>query len=168
MIKFTVQITEQDFMNAQRLHMRPGKISRMSRYILGIILVPSLLFLAVADAYHAQLPALVALGVIALVIILFLVILPRRLRRFYREQKTLKYPFTIELNEDGVFSEGENGNGRIKWDNFYAWKMDSKTVLLYQARNFFNVIPCRFLTTAQNGGEAIDLIERKLPKKRKN
>jgi YcxB-like protein len=167
-MKFTVQVSEQDYMNAQRLHMRPGKARRVFHCLLGIILIPSLLFLAAADEYHTREPALIALGVIALVIILFVVVVPWRLRRFYREQKTLKYPFTMELNEEGVFSEGENGSGRIKWDDFYAWKQDANTILLYQARNLFNMIPCRVFASTQDGGQVIALIERKLEKKRKN
>lgn len=168
MIKFTVQISEQDFMDAQRLHLRPSKMMRVFHYVLGVILIPILLFAAAVDAHHSRLSALLALGAIAAVIILFQIILPWRLRRFYREQKTLHYPFAMELNEEGVFSEGENGTGRIKWADFYAWKQDSKTILLYQARNFFNVIPCRVFAPTQNDGEAIALIERKVPKKRKS
>lgn len=167
-MKFTVQISEQDFIDAQRLHMRPGKARRVFHYILGVIVIPGLIFLAAADEYRAREPALIALGVIVLVIILFVVVVPWRLRRFYREQKTLQYPVTMELNEEGVFSEGETGTGRIKWDDFYAWKQDSKMILLYQARNLFNVIPCRVFAPTQNGGEVIDLIERKLPKKRRS
>lgn len=53
-MKFTVQISEQDFINAQRLHMRPGKARRVFHYLLGIVLIPGLLFLAAADEYHAR------------------------------------------------------------------------------------------------------------------
>ena len=74
----------------------------------------------------------------------------------------------MELSEEGVFSEGENGTGRVKWEDFHSWKQDSKTILLYQARNLFNAIPCRVFASPQDGGEAIVLIERKLEKKRKN
>ena len=67
--------------------------------------------------------------------------IPWRARRTFREYKALSEPFSMEVRDDGLFFERQNGSGLVPWGHLVKWRANSSLVLLYPARNLFYLVP---------------------------
>jgi len=138
-VRISGQISERDFIHATFLHIRP----RPSFALLGIVLAG----LAVWATYTALLSGgSVTLAVLlvasqAYLLAFFLVYLPWRARRTYRQYKAVALPFAAELLADGVHFENELGASTVPWSHVRRWREGKSMFLLYPTEVLFYIVP---------------------------
>lgn len=130
-------VREADYIRSQYLHLRPRPVLAA----LGILIL-GLLIWALLSVPGWILPAAVAY-----LSLVFLVILPYRGRRNYRQYKALSEPTTIELRDEGIFFKRTNGEGLLPWSQIIKWRESKTLVLLYPANNMFHLVPRHFFAT---------------------
>ena len=142
-ISFQGTISEQLFLRAQKLHIGRGRLLLpllFGAVILGIWMMPGLPFLSKV------------LGTVGYIVVLPLVpVMQRRpWKRLYDRSPYLLEPIRGEPSEWGLRSEGSMGKSEIPWSKFVKYKIDDRTVLLYQAPNLFHVIAEEFFATTDD------------------
>lgn len=124
-------VTEQDYVAAQWLHLRP----RPFLSIVGCLL----LILAIWAAYVGKSITIVA--VLTYLLLYFLILLPWKSRRAFRQYKALSERLTVEVREDGIFLKREHGEGLVPWSHIVKWKTNSKLTVIYPSTNIFYLLP---------------------------
>ena len=159
-MKLTGQYLETDYLNAQLLHLKPGKFDRIMYYVLFIIMILDVilglyfLYLYVIGEYHAELGSILPIFILPVGLPLFwllfrYVLLPYQTRKIFAQQKELQPPFEMEFTDDNLVLSYEFGNAIRPWKNFIKWKENEKLLLLYLSDIMFVMIPKRFLTDPQ-------------------
>jgi len=151
------EISADDYVAANRLHAR---LIYFSWRGLRALVIVWLLYTLVAVAIGGQwtlagiLPILAgtAIGtpIIALAILgINALLLARRTRRLFDQQRSLHGKMMAKWNEAGLQLTSPNGSGIHEWSDFIKWA-ESKTILLfYQNDMLFNLVPQRALDAEQ-------------------
>ncbi len=77
-------------------------------------------------------------------------ILPRRIRKIYRQQKLLHDEITMILTDTGLESKTPHGGGKLAWALFHKWKRSNKVIIVYQSDVLYNVFPIRAFDKAED------------------
>jgi hypothetical protein len=153
-MKFKGQLEWTDYLNAQLLHMQPGKLAQTLFYgvaaLVGCGLIGMLyLFVTGQLEYETTFLAAPVLVFAAVIPLYRYVLLPRRIKKLFIQQKELSLPFELEITETGMFISNELGNGTRPWANFTQWKENEKLLLLYHSDVMFSIIPKRVFSDPQ-------------------
>ncbi len=142
-MKITVQLEAADLVRHRWLAMRPRRSLAIAAWIvIGLFLLGTSFgtyeWIVTGDM-HSSLFWPLGLG--AYFALLFFVVVPRRAKRIFRQQKTLQRPFTLEFTEAGVRNEAENGRAEMKWPDFHKWKANRSLILLFHSDALSNIVP---------------------------
>jgi|SoiMethySBSTD1v2_1073268.scaffolds.fasta_scaffold17387_13 hypothetical protein len=160
-IRITGRIEEFDYVRAQWLHLRPGRVMAIFGVLFLLMIlaggVVQLVGWARGDASASEslmLPFLfcVFLGYGAL--------LTWRFKRSYRTYKAIQVPIDIEMSGNGFHAKSEHGESRLTWDMFRKYKESKRTLLLYQTAGLFHVLPKRLFRDAADVDRARELFAR--------
>ncbi len=77
--------------------------------------------------------------------VLSYLMIPRRARRLFAQQKALHKPVRFAWSPEGVVQSTANGEGRYAWDDLYRWDEGRSTILLYHTERMYAVLPHRIL-----------------------
>jgi hypothetical protein len=142
------QIQWTDYLQAQLLHMKSGKL--MSIFLYGILSFFILIFLGGAYLAISGKFDFLSLTLPLIFVGAFLLyryyLLPRQVRKIFFQQKELSSPFEIEINEEGLKFSNEYGNSLRPWDHYTKWKENNELILLYHSDLVYSIIPKRFVT----------------------
>lgn len=134
----TLTVTEEDVVCAQRLHATPSAS-------LSVLLVAGAVIVVVGAYAEGRLPAGAAIGALAgmfgWLAILFLIIIPYRAKRIYRQQKNLHLKHRFWWDREMVFFRSEDSEGKIRWSDLTKVKENRKMLLLYHSDTLFNMVP---------------------------
>ncbi len=149
MITIHGQLTEQDYLHAQRLHLQSANWTRFLPlatiiiWAIGVIFMLTYALLSNAIPYGVMLS--ISLGFLALVIpFTSRIILPRQVNRLFHQNKELSAPMELEFDEVGMRLTNRYGETRRAWTDFFRWKEDEQCILLYPSEATFHAIPKRF------------------------
>ncbi len=153
-MKINGQLTLEDYLQAQYLHMRPGRLAAAVLYILlglvvlGILgsLYPSI---AAGDPIQSMIFILPFLVIILFIVLYYYVLFPRRVQRIYEQQKEMSASFEHEITPEGLASSNQYGYANRPWGNFRKWRENNDLFLLYLSDLQFIVLPKRFCTPEQ-------------------
>lgn len=137
------QLTEADYVASQYLHLRPRPVFAVA----GILM----LALAAWTLWFSRSPVLLAC--LALLGLHFLIWLPFKSRRLFRQYKALAEPATLEVREDGLFFRRPTGEYLVPWSHIVKWRHNEKLVLLYPADNAFHLVPRHFFPDPRAYGD---------------
>lgn len=142
-MELSVQLTERDFVAAQKLHFRPKPAVRWAAYLLGALLVGVLLQEVLAMAQGRPLPRSwwvlpAGLGYGAF---LFFILLPWRIGRIFRQNPALAVPTRVTFSDDGFSLDSTRGELRFGWKSLSRWKRNRDTILAYHSGNHFHTFP---------------------------
>ena len=158
------QLQVTDYLHAQRLHGRNRGVKRVLGVTLAIwyvVLIIASGIAAVTDSrWGMTFSILVAVGLVYL--LQRFILLPRRSRRIFGQQRSLHAPFRIEFSDRGVASQSETITGNHPWDHYVKWKEDEDYYLLYLSDIMFLIIPKRFLDGPTASHDLQDILQRKL------
>jgi hypothetical protein len=144
--------TEQDFMAAQYLNLGRRPI-RLTIFLLAIFCVFLFLLKETKIMY-------VMVFVVA-VVAAFLSI-PLKYKKYFREYKALSEPFTVEVQDKGLYFVRTNAQGLVPWSEILDWRYNKKCLLLYPGGNVFHLIPSHFFQSEVQYNEFIALLKSKL------
>ena len=132
-------IQESDYVRSQYLHIRPRPILA----VIGVVILALFAWALVAS------PSWVMTGVAAYLALWFLVIIPWRAKKIYRQYKALSESVSVEVRDDGLFFKRSNGEGLVPWSHIVKWRQSKKLLLLYPANNIFHLVPSHFFPTQE-------------------
>jgi YcxB-like protein len=153
MIPYTGQLTADDYLAANRLHMQKRGWRRVVSVVFWVLLgVGALLSADVAIQDPASgLPPLLLILLIAIVqLVVRLIYLPRRVRRVYSQQRNLQLPFESAVSDAGIEWQNANGKVQIPWSHLIRWKESAAMFVVYQSDIVFNMIPKRCLAQPED------------------
>ena len=123
-MKIHCQITPEDYVRAQFLHMRPRPLLKWFGLLVALVIViVNVLNIGVSSDDHSTWRGFLLLGAIAYLVLLFGVLIPRRAKRIYRQQKTLQVPYESELTDDAYEAEAAYGKSKVSWRDFHKYKL---------------------------------------------
>lgn len=148
------RISEQDYVEAQRLARRTTRKQRIFNAVLVAVLVISFTFNPI-DIRVAVL-GIVGGGLIALIGVKLL--FPWLARRQYREYPEIAQLTSIDLLNDGLAFAAPSGQGKLPWTRVQKWRENDGFVLIYVSAKLHHVVPKRL---AQQGFD-VDAMTRAL------
>ncbi len=149
-MKISGQLLWTDYLKAQFLHMRPGKLTSILRYVIfglvGLAVLAGMFAGGVAESWVFYLPILLLFVAIPLY---YYVFLPRRVRGLFEQHKELGAPVEHEITPEGLITTSQYGNSNRPWSLFRKWKESKDLLMLYLTDVQFIMIPRRFFTDEQ-------------------
>jgi len=162
MYTFEGKFTEEDYLNANKLHRR---YSRTWRWLYIVLVTELALLIFFAFLLQRWTPAIIGV-LLALVMILYMAFyLPNRLRKLFKQQKDLHRPFTITVDEAGLQYINEMGEAKRLWNIFLKWKEDENILILYHSDLLFSMLPKRYLNNGSTQFIREQLAKNNIPNK---
>jgi hypothetical protein len=143
-----------DYLAANRLHWNLGFFGRRGLRMLLMIWafycvlalvfggrwdVPSIISAVLTTLAFTLVAAAGLIGLNAL-------LLPRRARRIYDQQRSLKGIYETQWDAETVTVSSPSGALRYGWGDFVKWSENADILMLYQSDVMFNAFPKRALT----------------------
>ncbi len=154
MITIHGQLTEQDYLQAQQLHMQLMGWARLLPYATLGLWVVGFIFASIKTIQGN--PIFFISLVLPTMLILItpltnLFLLPPQAKRLFRQNKEVSAPLEIEFSEKGMKLTNSFGHSERVWSHFVKWKEDEQGFLLYHSEQMFNLIPKRFFDVPEAG-----------------
>lgn len=146
MIKFGGQLTADDYVAANKLHMQKRGWRRVMWIVFWVLLgVGALLSadIAIQDPKAGLPPLLLILLIAAVQLFVRLFYFPSRVRRVYSQQRNLQLPFESVCTDSGIESSNANSTNRLPWNHLIRWKEGPALFVVYQSDLIFNIVPKR-------------------------
>src|SRR5262249_31297610 len=149
-LKIDYEITEQDFLDAQRLAMKElGPLVRAVRWYMPMVGSVMLIWLLI-DVRHIGFDPRLLFG---LAVALFFIANPgltrHKQKKMYSSASAMHGRLSAEFDDQGVRFSGPNHNESAGWQNYRTFAEDSRMFLLWQPTRVFNPIPKRHLSSQQ-------------------
>lgn len=157
---FSLQLEEEDFLKAGRLHGRRWLL----RFALPYFAVLFALMVWFSRNFGEHRVWFLAGFSVFLVLVLgfkWFVQMPRRTRKNFRQQAEVQKEMTCSLEEEHFSMEHANGSLRKPWSEFRKWRHSEDLILLYPTDLVYFVIPRRCLTDDE-WNKVMTWLERKL------
>ena len=134
------------------LRSRPFAI-RMAVFIAIIIVVAIAITWSAAD-FRATLFAIAFIGGVfftwlAACLGLSFLLIPRRSRRLFEQQRTLHREFDVEWTDDHLVYRSDTSTTTIAWPDYYRWLEGRGIFLFYLNEQLYHFVPKRALTAEQ-------------------
>ena len=167
-INFTIQLTPEDYIQAVRLHMRPRPaIKRIGYFLLALVVfvLVTLPYFVITRREGRQEGSflLVALVVIlAYLALIFMFFHPRRIKKIFRQQKSLQSLHSYTAMDEEVFIKSPTSEEKLPWDHFTKWKEGKNLFVLYLSDVMFHIIPKRSFAAPEEIIQFRQLLQTKL------
>ena len=163
-MEFSSRIEPDDYVRAQFLHIRPRPLYKWLGLILGFLLIFTLAAsFYVAVTRHDYSPSLLFMpACLGYLLFYFFVLLPRRTKKIYRQQKLLQQPLLIRISDEQFYSKNEYGESSLPWNTFLKWKEGKDLFLVYQTDRLFHMLPKRFFPSAEATDELREILRKHL------
>lgn len=144
-----VQLDVEDYRAAQLLHSQWTRKRFLA--FLGIALLGALLM-----ALRQEWSLIVGGGLLGGVLggavgaeIVRRLVLPRRSRRVFAQQKNLQRPVTMHWDSEELRWSSADGSGKTCWVDFVKWRRNDRVLLLYHSDLLFQLLPMRAFTSEE-------------------
>ncbi|MBN2499456.1 MAG: YcxB family protein [Anaerolineales bacterium] len=149
-MKIQVQIELQDYLNAQKLHMRksnlPFALLGIALFFFVLLNLTMMLFYGTGEYTTYMLIVLIPAGA---VLLFRYVLLPRRIRKIFAQQKELHAPIEMELTADALLTSSQYGQAERPWSIFVRWNEDDNVLVIYHSDAMFTILPKRYFSPEQ-------------------
>lgn len=141
-MEITVQITANDYLRSQRLGLR------LSSKVKILLVLFAVFFFAwqsykVISGGNLEIEFWVILTVAIYFTLLYFVITPWRVKRLFRQQKTLHVPAVLGFSDSHFSGSSEHGSFEMKWEDFHKWRKNKHLIMIYQSEALMHIIPIR-------------------------
>lgn len=166
-MKFTVQYTLEDYIEAQKLHLRSSKNGWLVRWFFPAIGVGTLG--ALVALFIAGLPLNVFQVVYFGLLGMFLTSLPVltvqiSTRSLFKKSKFLHTPSEFEITAEEVKMTSELSSGNIKWPLFVKAAHNEKVLILMSTPRTMMMIPKRCISSEAEWNQLISWAKEKVEK----
>ena len=149
MTSIRFHITEDDYVAAQRLHMRTA----MRRSAKWVVVFCILLYAAFGAWHRIWWAVAIALSALALPWLIDTVLLGFTARRSYRRYPAMHGEQTLTVTNDGVQATSTMGNTDLRWPMVIRWAEDAEFMLLYLQPRMYFIVPLRADTDGTVGAQ---------------
>jgi len=145
------EISEQDFLDAQRLAIKNSPVRSIRWSRIGIPLFGLLLFMFwLQSTYTHGLSLRSAIGVVFPILFMSIPLLTKwNARKMYARTTSFRCVQRLDVDEEAMSVSGETFSGKIGWSNYRQFFEDERCFVLYQDSTVFNIIPKRQLSSEQ-------------------
>jgi hypothetical protein len=136
------RISEKLYLNFGRFTARRSAIRCLSPALIILVAIGIVLYLRDGDVIQAAMP--VVAGFVAgggYWLFSYLILLPPRLRRNYRESASLKEAMTFTPNETGFECIQASGAWHPKWEDMRKWEEASQFLAIFPSRVGACILP---------------------------
>jgi hypothetical protein len=150
-MQINYEISEQDFIDAQRLAIRnsPVRLVRWTRWILPLFGVALLIFLinvVVTRGFSVR----AVPGVAVCLLFISMPLLSRsKQKKLYAKNTAMHGKMFLEASDKGLQFRGPTFSSQVDWSNFCRFFEDERSFVLYKNSQVFNIVPKRELSPAQ-------------------
>ncbi len=145
------EISEQDFINGQRLALKNSK-ARFARWprlwmpLMGVMMTVFLINVVRTQGFSVR----VLPGLAVALFFLFIPLQTKRAQKKLYAKSSLHGKMSLDVKVDRLEFEGPTFSSKVTWDHFGRFFEDDKSFVLYQKNErLFNIVPKRGLTTDQ-------------------
>lgn len=142
----TGSLLEEDFLDSQYFH-RSRYVKRTLLVLGALAIVGSIMWLAFDHSFIGLIMVCGAVGGFLGEFIVRTLILPRRLRRVYRQHAGYKSNFTYSWDQDALTADSDIGHARRPWSHYTKWLENDHVFLLYHSDVMFELIPKRWFSS---------------------
>lgn len=146
----TIKLTADDYLSASKLH---SELNWKQSIIFSAMIVVGMA--AYFLPLHGLAPSLVSGALIGGVIgglgarfILLHLVMPRRARRIFAQQKSLHGEIDYQWDDDALTIKTERAQARMLWSDYIKWRENERLFVLYQSDIVFNLVPKRLFSDA--------------------
>lgn len=163
-MNLNIQLTPEDYVRANYLNMRPRPAYKLAGYVLLAltILILGISFYRVVVSQAEMVVPLAIVGGLAYLAFFFGIRWPQRLKKIFRQQKSLHSPFAVEINDGMLFSKSEIGEVKLTWDHFIKWKENKYLITLYQSDIMLHIFPKRSFASPEELAQFRELLTKKV------
>jgi hypothetical protein len=135
----TLHYTEQDLIDAQRLHAVPGPTTRM---LVSGVFILVLVYYAQTDQLTNTVFLGTIIGLVSWVLLQFFVLIPQQARQLYQQDATLRRQQHFRWDNEHIAIQAEDETHRIAWRDVKQFKESPSVILIYPKSNdHFNLFP---------------------------
>jgi hypothetical protein len=165
-MKFTLKLTADDYIAARWLSIKPRSMLLYLTYTVVAVYLLSLLadFISIIQGRALETRFWIKLAVGAYLSVSFLIIMPARIRRIFRQQKNLQVESIVEFTETHMLAQSEHGTMNMKWSDFLKWRRNDKMILIYQSEVLMHMLPLRCLSDGTSHTDLIRFLDSKIGK----
>lgn len=144
-------LTAEDYIEANRLHATRACYGG-GLFRLGVLMWPFyavLAFVVSGEWSWRHGAAAIAVGAaLSAIVVLFIfiinsVMIPRKARRIFAQQKSLHEDIEASWDDTALDLSTPSARSRHEWSDFRKWSEGSNVILLYQSDALFNMLPKR-------------------------
>jgi hypothetical protein len=166
-MKFIVKYTIQDYIEAQKLHLRNSKNGWLVRWFfptLGVGILVSLVALFIAEIPVTTFQV-IYFGILGIFFIsLPIATVQLSTRYLFKKSKFLHTPSEFEITEEEVKMTSELNSGVVKWPLFIKAAHNDIVLILMSTPRTMMMIPRRCVSSDQDWNELIRLANEKVKK----
>ena len=161
-MEFEGQLNEDDMVRAFHLHSRDQfrKAAKFLFTVCAFILIIQV-WLPPPRLWHIG----IALGGPALMLYYRHLLVPRLLRKEFRQNVVYGSPFRTEVDDSGFVTVQHNDQHKRSWPEIRGWREDGNYFLLYESDDVYRVLPKRYLKNEVETEELRALLSAKIGKK---
>lgn len=158
------RISRSDYERASRLHTRPRAAFKVAGLLLLFSAAAALFFAAhmFFTAGHGLFTAILILCGLTYFTLLFLVLIPRFVRRSYVRQGRLAGLQTVDVCEGGLVLGNSVGQGSLPWASVLRWKASKHVVIVYVSDGRFIILPGHAFPSAEGFRMLEQLLDEKV------
>ena len=159
-----IQLTPEDYIQANYLNMRPRPVFKWAGYVillLAVLVLGISSFQVLSHGGNVLVPAVLA-GSLAYLAFLFGFVYPARIRKLFRQQKTLQSPYRMEVTHEWMLTQHETGESKLTWDYFRKWREGGNIFTVYQSDVLMHLFPKRCFASLQELAQFRELLREKL------
>jgi hypothetical protein len=164
----TIQLNEQDYLDAQRLHRRSSEVRFWVALAVAVLAFASVLIGDLKPplpegffSSHAG-PLAIMLAVGILLVVFRYVYIPSRHRRIFRQQKNLHVLYELSWSDTGFVATSERGSVRTAWTDVVKCRENEKLLLLYLSDVMFHILPKRSFPDDATSAQIREFVEHSL------
>lgn len=139
-------ISLEDFQNANRLGRKPKGFALIVRILSYAVIAICALIILFLVFNSPSLGTILPLFLMAGIIVFMFAYMPYRVKKVYEQQKELHYPYTITIDEMGIYTKNKIGEAKRPWSLFVKWREDKNLIMLYHSDVMFSMLTKRYLT----------------------
>ncbi|GMU66801.1 MAG: hypothetical protein AMXMBFR36_30750 [Acidobacteriota bacterium] len=145
-------VTEADHLAATYTNMRPRPVFKYLGWgvaALGVLALAAVLPDVIEAGGFRSFGFWLFAALFAYFPLYFGILVPRHVRRLYRQTKAAGRPTTYSIDDSGLTLQSENGSGSVPWPDFHRWKEGRSCLLLYINQALFIILPKRAFSADQ-------------------
>ncbi len=151
--KFSFTLTQQQYLNANKLYfwssLRSAKSARSLGWLTGLYFIVGMIVMyfeqQLLDAAEIfRIAAIAFAGAFVVLFVCYLVaylMLPRRTRKLFAQQRLLHLPQNFEITDNAILLESELYNTKVPYDLVFKWAENSAVMAVYHSDQTFQIFP---------------------------